>query len=265
MKNKTTKNMALIAFLMIGFQFTACVSKEDVPPPPLVNSACKQPIIIAKAFDQSGSMNWSGTPSIKVDDFKPLLELVSKCGGEIGITFVRANSAKPIERFPTEEPPPSPVKPIQKEGEEDYEFVDRMTEYKNKLIDWHKDETDRQTALKPKIKKYLDTLTPLLNKERKGATDLWSAVTRLNVFLSEGDATWQVKPKRYLIIVSDAQDTVGKPKNKFMNNINILWVNGNASDKELKDFPYQRFESFRAAVAEIVAIEKGGEKDAETK
>ena len=264
MKNKTILTIPLFYALVFGFWLSACnaVPNDSTLPQVTIFSSCKNPVIVAGVIDQSGSMKLSGTPPVSVEDFKPLLDLISRCSGEIGVTFVRSDSAKPIERFRVDEPIPPPLKPIQKEDEENYEFADRRDEYVSELAEWNKSVKEKTAKLQPKIEEYLNNLKPLLAQTPKGSTDLWSAINRVDVFLSEGDATWRVKPNRYLIVISDAQDTIGKPKNDFKSDSVVLWVNGNASGKNLKDFPYKRFESYKAAVAEIVAKE-GGENDAE--
>ena len=256
MKNKTIKTFLLLAIFVACLLFSGCATGDELPPPPaVVVSVCEQPVEIGSADDQSGSMKFSGSPPVTVVDFKPLLDLISKCGGEIGVTFIRSNSAKPIERLRVEEPPAPPAPPTQKENEEDYEFADRTDEYDRNLAEWDKAVKEKQNKIKPEITEYLNVLKPLFEQTPKGSTDLWGAVNRLDIFLFESDAAWRNKPHRYLIIISDAHDTVGKSKNVFKSNATILWVNGNASDKDLEGFPYKRFESFTAAVAEIIAKE----------
>ena len=225
---------------------------------PIKQIVCKNPVKVAAMFDQSGSMKWSGTAAITPDDLRPLLELTANCGGELGVTLVRSDSAKAIERFPVSEPPPMPVKPVQNADEEDYEFADRMVEYEQSLF-YHSDSVrQKRSDLQPQIDEYLKILAPLLAKKPSGATDFSGALNRLSVFLEEGDAVWKVKPHRYLIIVSDAEDTAGKTKSSFKADATVFWVNATAPDKAMKDFPYKRFESFQSTVAEIIAIE--GEK-----
>lgn len=228
------------------------VAEKNIP-----KTNCQNPVIVGGDFDQTGSMRWSGTAATSVDDLKPLIELIANCGGELGVTFVRSDSAKPIERFRAGEPPPPLTEPKQKPDEEDYEFADRMDEYSQKITERNEIVRQNRTALQPKIQNYLEMLAPLMARPPKGSTDLWSGINRLDVFLSEGDDSWQIKPHRYLIVVSDGADTVGKEKRPFKSVTSVIWVNATASEKTMKDFPYQRVENFAAAVREILAKERG--------
>lgn len=218
-------------------------------------NTCQHPLIVGVDYDQTGSMRWSGTSSLSAPDLAPLIDWIADCGGEIGVTFVRADSAKPVERLRADEPPPAPVEPIQKPDEEDYEFADRMDKFRlnlqTRVVAFQRSRKNFQ----PKIDEYFNELAPLLAQKPKGNTDFWTSVNRLDVFLAESDASWRVKPRRYLIIVSDGADTIGKEKHALKSDAVIIWVNANASEKNLKDFPYQRVESFPAAVIEILAGE----------
>lgn len=220
-------------------------------------TVCQNPVIVGAAFDKTGSMKWSGTAATTAKDLIPILEHIAICGGSTGVTFIKTDSAKPIERFCANEPPPILVKPTQNAGEEDYEFADRMDAYDQKVSERDKIVRQNLKDIQPKIDDYLNTLAPLLAQKPKGSTDFSSAVNRLLVFLEEGDATWQIKPHRYLIISSDAEDTIGKTRNSFKADATVFWVNATASDRVMKDFPYQRFESFQAAVDEVIAREGG--------
>jgi len=228
---------------------------KSIAEKPLKQIICQNPLIVGVAFDQSGSMSWSGTAATTAEDLRPLLEIVVNCGGELGVTFVRSNSAKPIERFRADEPSLMPVAPTQNADEEDYEFSDRIDEYNQNLADHNGLIRENRTELEPQIDEYLKTLAPLLAQKPKGGTDFWTSINRLHVFLGESDASWSAKPQRYLVVVSDADNTVGKTKNAFKADAIVFWVNATAPDKNLKDFPYQRFESFQAAVTEILARE----------
>lgn len=213
------------------------------------------PIIIGIAYDQTGSMRWSGTSSLEVEDLKPFISHLSNCGGEIGVTFVRANSAKPIERLRFPELPMSPAEPTQKTDEEDYEFTDRKDVFSEEVKNWEKEVQRLKSEKQPEIVEYFNVLKPLLAAKPKGNTDFWSGISRLDVYLSESDVSWRVKPHRYLVVVSDGEDNIGKEKRPFKSEATVIWVNANASGKSLQDFPYQRVENFQAAVKQILAKE----------
>lgn len=228
---------------------------DSVNPVSIKSTTCLNPIIVGFALDQTGSMRWSGITALTIDEFKPLIARLSDCGGEIGVTLVRANSAKQIERLRFPELPTSPTLEKQKQNEEDYEFADREDAHKEAMDKWQKDIQQIKSAQQPEITKYSEALKPLLAEPPKGKTDFWSGVNRLDVFLGETDTSWNIKPHRYLVIYSDGEDNMGKEKRPFKCDAHVIWINANASGKSLKDFPYQRVESFQAAIREILAKE----------
>lgn len=258
---KTIFFRALTFAVILGFAvlFSACAFNPaqggSETEQAVVQTVCRNPVEIGVAVDQSGSMRWSGTPAVTAEDLKPLLEQVLNCGGTLGVTFIRFDSAKPVERFRVPEPPPMPAQPAQNKDEEDYEFADRLDEYRRQVKEREKAIRQKRADLQPKVESYLNNLAALLARSPKGATAFWSAISRLKIFLTESTAAWRDRPHRYLIIVSDAADTTGKTINAFKSDATILWVNANAPDKNLKDFPSKRFENFSAAVAEILATE----------
>lgn len=223
-------------------------TKQDKEP-------CLNPIVIGVALDQTGSMRWSGITALTIDEFKPLIARLSDCGGEIGITFVRADSAKQIERLRFTELPVIPNKRDKTPNEEDYEYADYEDAYNLELNDWREKVQKQKSVQQPEIDKYFEVLKPLLAAPPNGNTDFWTSVNRLDVFLNEGNASWNVKPHRYLVIYSDGEDNIGKEKHSFKSDAHVIWVNANASGKSMKDFPYQRVESFQSAIREILAKE----------
>lgn len=253
------KIVTISVILTLLVCFSACRSGfiQNVPAVdlPVALSVCQNPLIVGIDVDQSGSMSWSGTALLTPDDLNPLIEHIEKCGGEIGVTFLRRDSAKPLVRLFIAEPPPLPAEPVQNPNEEDYEFADRQDEYQGQLQIRNDQIWQYRNDLQPKIEAYLTNLGPLLAHKPKGGTDLWTSLSRLDVFLSEGNEPWRTRPHRYLLVLSDGADTIGKEKHAFKSNATVIWINAGASAKNLKDFPYQRVEKFSQAVREVLAKE----------
>lgn len=255
-KKKNSKVLVMFAYLLL---VSGCGGSwhESIPAtePQPVLSVCGNPIVVGVAIDQSGSMRWSGTAPISTADLKPLIEHIRDCGGEIGVTFVRANSGKPIERLRANEPPALPTEPVQTTAEEDYEFADRQDDHRQKLETRNTAIMEYRKEFEPKMATYLDDLAPLLAHKPKGSTDLWTGLNRLDVFLSEDALPWRTEPHRYLLVASDGADSVGKEKHRFKSDATVIWVNASASERHLKDVPYKRVEDSAAAVRYILAAE----------
>lgn len=254
----TITKTLVVSLLSVSLWACGTGLMQNVPPidKPVVISVCQNPLIVGVDYDQSGSMSWSGTAALTTEDLNPLIEHIKNCGGEIGVTFVRRDSGKPLERLAVAEPPALPVEPTQNPNEEDYEFADRQDEYQKQLQARNDQILQFRKDLQPRIEDYLKGLEPLLDHKPKGGTDLWTSLNRLDVFLSEGNEPWMIKPHRYLLVLSDGADTMGKEKHAFKSGATVIWINAGASAKNLKDFPYHRVENFSQAVREILAKEQ---------
>lgn len=244
--------IGFLSVLALCQLFVGCISETGQTTAvtnPVSNSAvCSSPILAGITVDQSGSMKWSGTPQVTVEDLMPLIEQLNSCGGEIGLTFVRGKSDLGIERLLFPELPPQPSKPVQKEDEETYEFDDRLAEFNRQEIEREKAVEKQKGEMAQKIDAFLKRIKPLLEKPLQGGTDFNTAVGRADVFLAESDSVWQVAPTKFLIIVSDAIDTKKQAKNPFKSGAKVLWVNATTNEKILADLKFTRFESFASAV-----------------
>src|SRR5512135_1608073 len=68
------------------------------------------PVRVAIFQDKSGSTNWTGTPTLKVEDVEPLVDLLSYCGGELGFGLISDNSNRGLIRLIID---PQPMKPVE--------------------------------------------------------------------------------------------------------------------------------------------------------
>lgn len=262
--------IGFLSILVLSQMLTACIGETgetaNVPKQVSNSAQCLYPLLVSIAVDQSGSMKWSGTPQVTVEDLIPLIEQLNNCSGEIGLTFVRGKSDLGIERLLFPELPAQPLKPVKKEDEETYEFDDRLAEFNRKQLEREKMVEKQREAMKLKIEVFLSRIRPLLERPPKGGTDFNTAVNRADVFLAESDSVWQIKPTKFLIIVSDAIDTQKQAKNPFKSDAKVLWVNATTNEKILADLKFIRFESFASAVRYITDQKiKRSQNDAESK
>lgn len=225
---------------------------------PTAPAVCN-PVRIASGIDQTGSMGWTNTVRIAIDDFRPLLAVLLRCGGELSITFIRSESNRPMFRFLVPEPAAEPVLLPRGEDEEPFKFSDRKRLFEKDHLAWTDKATERNQLYGQKFDEFLTLIEPVLKTEPKGKTDFWGAVQRSKIMLSESNVAWSAVPHQYLVLVSDGVDTVGKPKVVLDHNIKVVWVDSKTDESILRELNAERFEAFPRALANIVAIEGGKE------
>lgn len=215
------------------------------------------PVKLALISDQTLSMNWARTSPLTIHDLESLRNLYHSCGGEIIFGLIRDQSNRGLirTRFPVL--PPAPQKP----QTQDDMFKDAESEdtYQQQLIKWKESCDKRRLNVDHLFDEFLVAIKPLLEQKANAQkSDIWSAVGRADLALSESDASWPLPTRRYLLLISDGLDTVGKPSTPLQSGAKVTLVNGSTSLGSLTSLNPMRFESIKAAIQEIVAIE--GEK-----
>jgi len=217
-----------------------------------IDSACSKPFTGVAALDGTGSMKSTATRPAVIDDFNPLIDRLSECGGEIAVIYIRDQAETGAERLLFPEPPALPARPIKQDDEEPYELSDRLDNYNSKLLERVQWIEANRAAMQPRIDAFLAAVKRQMERPAAKATDFNSAINSADVLLAEGNNVWAVEPEKYLIIVSDAIDTQKRPRFDFRSGANIYWVNTTTDDKALAGLRFTRFESFPAAVRNIV-------------
>ncbi len=255
--NTTLKCILLLIIAAAGVAAAGCqagtqsnLSETDLQK--AIDGACSKPLTGVAALDATGSMKSTATRPPVLEDFDPLIERLSECGGEIAVIYIRDQAETGAERLLFPEPPGLPTRPIKQDDEEPYEFSDRLADYNSKLLGRVQWIEANWSAMQPRIDAFLAALKRQMEKPPAKATDFNSAINSADVLLAEGNNVWTVEPEKYLIIVSDAIDTQKRPRFNFRSGANIYWVNTTTDDKALAGLRFTRFESFPAAVRNIV-------------
>jgi hypothetical protein len=213
---------------------------------------CK-PVRVAVLQDSSGSINWTGTPTLKGEDLDPLIDLLSCCGGELGFGLISDNSNRGLVRLTIDFPPTQPMEPY-KEGNpfkvaKKHEAYQReMDEFNRRLATWQEESEQR-------IVKFKAQVNAILQREKLARkTDVWDSVRRADLFLSEDDSAWGQTPFIYAVLITDGQDNVKKERVVTMKSgAKLLLVNSFDSIGALKDLNPLRFESIESALRFIIA------------
>jgi hypothetical protein len=269
-RSKLRRAAAALAVLVFVLSISGCTdtpatsspadsSSGEPAPTRTAESAQCRPVKIAPIPDQTGSANWTRTPQLAADDLRPLFELLLKCGGEIGFGLIRDQSNRGLIRFKIPPPSPRPLAPPLSPDDDEFTTADKNEAYREMFALWEQEIKQRREKYAGEFETYLQTLQPLLAQRPKGRSDIWGAIGRADLFLSERDEAWGQATRRYLILITDGQDNVGKKPKAFKSEAQVLLVNAseNVKAESLQSLQPIRFESTMAAVEHIVAAERG--------
>jgi hypothetical protein len=248
------KMMATVLILFALGALTGCqndVSKSSSTDLEAVTIGCS-PIRAAIIQDNTGSINWTGTPIVQVDDLEPLIQLLYRCGGEIGYGLISENSNKGLIRLFIDTAPVKPEEPARKGNP--FKVAKKIEKYKHELEQFKREYALWKETAEMNVSKFVSDveLSMKKNKEAK-RTDIWQAVRRADLFLSEYNNSWEGEPEKYALLISDGQDNVRKGKKVALNSkAKLLLVNASGSEGSLKEMNPLMFESIDSAIRFII-------------
>ena len=258
---KPLKRVLLFAMAIACVATPACqdgahsnLSEDDLRK--ALDRACRNPLIAVAALDTTGSMKSAGTNPPLLEDFYPMIERLSECGGELAVIFIRDRAETGAERLPFPEPPAVPPRPIKREDEESYEFSDRLDYFNSKVLERQNWIEANRSVMQPRIDAFLGAVKHRMERPLANATDFNSAMNSADVVLGEGDSIWIEHPEKFLIVVSDGIDTQRRPRFAFRSGAKVYWVNATTDEKALAGLEFSRFESFAAAIRNIVEVKE---------
>lgn len=245
--------------------------------PPIVN-----PAKIAIAIDFSGSRETSRINQITLDDLSTLIDTISSQGGEIGVIAICADSNFPALRIRIESPPyldPSgfnlAVKPTPPkiEGISPFKAAELQQEYQQQLAQYQQFEakSEKQIALhkqdlkrwqeqqKQKLNSFQSELKTLLQKPASCQnTDIWGAITRIDLFLNEDSSIWNLTPNNFAVLITDGEHNTDREPVVMQSEAEILLVNGAGKAGEIGNLNYKAFEAPVAAFEYLTHTVKRG-------
>lgn len=282
---QSTRRMVEIFILIIAIVFVfgaaQCGGSREsevitVPPPVKVETPPRTPpvpIRIAVGADKTGSTHWTRTQQLQPDDVEPLIKLLRRSGGEIAVGLISDDSNRSLLRLRIEVPPVEPVLDVKdpQVGEVDaYELAEQKKANDQKRAEFaaaHDRYVEArkqwEASTQRDVDHFLTSLKSLLAVDPNyRATDIWGAITRYDLYLSEDDSSWgATRPiHKYLAMVSDGEDNVhAGSTGPLKSGAKLLLVNGSASVGSLAPLNPQQFESVQAAFRYITAVEGGNE------
>jgi hypothetical protein len=243
-----------LALLALGCSPTRTNQSNDSKPvaDELGDGVCK-PVKVAVVQDKTGSIDWTGTPTLKEENLDSLIDLLLYCGGELGFGLISDDSNKGLVRLTIDFPPAQPIEPS-REGNP-YKVAKKLDAYQREMGDFNQRLAKWQEESEQRIIKFKAQVNAILNREKLARkTDVWDAVRRVDLFLSEDDSTWGQKPLLYAVLITDGQDNVKKERVVTMKSAaKLLLVNSFDNVGALKSLNPLKFESIESALQFIIA------------
>jgi len=212
-----------------------------------------RPVKVVVIQDRTGSINLTGTPTLKAEDFDSLIDLLLCYGGELGFGLISDNSNRGLVRLTIDYPPAQPMEPS-KEGNP-YKVAKKCEEYRCEMEEFNRRLAAWQEASGQRIDRFKAQVTTVLKKEELARrTDVWDSVRRADLFLSEDNSAWGEKLLIYAVLITDGQDNVKKDRVVAMKSgAKLLLVNSFDTTGGLKDLNPLKFESIESAMRFIIA------------
>ncbi len=212
------------------------------------------PVKICLVQDKTGSANSTRTPQIQFNELGPIIEILKQKGGEISFGLIRDQSNRSLLRLRIDAPPSEPVKPSEKGNafvvaKEKGKYAKEFARYQNKLEQWQA-ESEKQVTIFGKAVNFLAEQKP-----NAPLSDIWGAVLRCDLFLSESDASWRQSSRRTAVFITDGLHNTNSRFIPMKSGAKVIMVNGSASLGSLEKLKPVRFESPEAAFRFIVAEE----------
>jgi hypothetical protein len=253
------KFLSILSFGAAALLFNACSASPTQRVSAPIQRKRLSPVKIAVFLDKTKSIDVNRVQPVSMADLVPIMDCVRHRGGELAVGLIRDDSNRSLERLLVPEPPESPTSPDEMQNpfllaERRSEYEKESRAYKLKMERW-------QVTVDQNMAAFQDRLALLLKSPADaGRTDVWSAVRRAELFLSEPEDCWGSTPIKYTILVTDGEDNVRRKNVEIRSGSKILVVNGAAALGCLENLQPVRFESVPSAVQYIVSRETSRER-----
>lgn len=245
---------SLLAIAVFAILLSGCTDEVIARPAsaPLPAQLTLPPLRVVVFVDQTTSMDGARVAPVMAAQFAPVYERLAISGGELAVGLVRDDSDRPFARLfvpaPPDAPPvrPQPKNVFEAAAARKREDAERAR-YEQVRRAWRNDITARQAV-------FARTVEPILSRPADApSTDIWSALRRADVFLSEPNA-FPRPTKNVVILVSDGVETASRAAAPRLSApAQILLVNGAGEIGKLAPLAPIRFESLDAALRYAVA------------
>ena len=239
--------VAALGAVGCGGPSSAVVEEAEPTPPPAA-------VRIVALVDKTASTSWTGVPVVKVEDFDPLLALLARRGGELAVGLIRDQSNRGLLRLKVSPAPVAPQPPDPHQNP--FLLAEARAAYETRLREHREQIEQRRRAVQQRMAEFRARLGELLEVNADARrTDVWDALRRAELFLSEPVNSGLAEPHNWILLVSDGEDNVGRPKVALRSGARLLVINSSATLGALAELDPLAFESFSAAIAFVVREE----------
>ena len=236
---------------------------------------------LSRRINQAASVIRCGR-CLPLKGLKPLFSPLALNGGELAFGEVCTDSDQLLARQRTESPPlldttllqdstlPEPVDEnlnafYKRKADKEYAKVlanhrevsaqnqNIITSHEAKVAAHHRNAISQ-------LERFITTTQALSGASGScSETDLYGALARANMLLSERDASWSQPPAKYLLIASDGLDTRGKPPVELNPDVELLVVGVQPEGSIFHETNHLGFENINAAINYIAAVHGEGQ------
>ncbi len=212
---------------------------------------CTAPTRVVLLVDKTGSAERHRTPLVKPEDLDPLYEILLACGGEIAAGQITDRSNRPLLRVRLDEPELPPPPTSQDRNPFEYGPLRRAELARRQLVEEHNRQREQDGA--ERIRLFDQELSPLLSAAPSHpCSDVNGGLNRAALFHEEPDLTWNRAPRKYTLMVSDAEHNCGAPQRHPLAGVRLMMINGEAGYGSLRPDEAVRLERFDAALRLIL-------------
>ncbi len=223
------------------------------------------PVKVVVIQDKTGSTNWTRTPQLTLEDFDAPISLLKRSSGELAFGLIRDSSNRGLVRLHID---PAPVPPAET-ARTGHVFVDMRAanayraaraQYQQQLAVW-------QSATEANIALFKRQIQPLLDSAPNArASDVFGAIRRADLLLSEPEAAGKERAHRWILVASDGQHNQGPAMaNGLSSGARLVCVNSaGESCGSLERFKPLKMESISSGIRYLIETEMSGGDHATT-
>jgi hypothetical protein len=222
-----------------------------------------QPVVVGVMQDISLSGDRTRIPFISAQQLASLLEIVKENGGELGFGLIADQSNRTLIRVRIDRQPQAPV--VAAIERNPFFAVQQRKAYQRALKNYEKKLSQWNEEFAQASQLFIDSVAKDIHGTRRGNTDVWGAVKRLNLFLAEDAASWGKEPLKFALLITDGENTVRKTKVIMTPVARVIIVNGSAAAGNLAELKPLAFESIDSAIRYIETIVRKGGNNASSR
>ena len=243
------------------------------------------PTRIVLVKDETLSSETNRIRETTIAEVQPLFPLLKQNGGEMAYMSLCDNSDRPAVRVHIASPPRlsssdlhqanQPAAPDTR-GVSPFKLPKIEAEYQNELARYQQLQQENEATLQQhqkalaqwqrdaeqKLEAFSSQIEPLLEKPATcQSSNVWSALRRADIILSEVDGGWAIPPKNFALLVTDGLHNTDTPSVQMRSDAEVLLVNGSGESGIFVNFQHRSFEAVSAAVR-YLAVEASSEREA---